>query len=89
MTGIYVINRRSHIKARSVKIVSKETSHIEKVISLANNGISNELSSHARTADGYKMFLNSESDGELICQQILDALLCLPNVNVVIERINC
>ena len=83
------MNRRSHIKARSVKIVSKETSHIEKVISLANNGISNELSSHARTANGYKMFLNSESDGELICEQILDALLCLPNVNVVIERINC
>ena len=89
MNGIHVINRRSYIKARSVKIVSKETSHIEKVISLANNGISNKLSSHAQTADGYKMFLNSESDGELICQQILDALLCLPNGYVVIERINC
>jgi len=89
MTGIYVINRRSYIKARSVKIVSKEPSYIEEVIRLANNGISNKVSSHARTADGYKMFLNSESDGELICQQILDALLCLPSGNVVIERINC
>lgn len=89
MTGIYVINRRSYINARSVKIVSKEPSYIEKIIRLANNGISNKLSSHSRTADGYKMFLNSESDGELICQQILDALLCLSNSYVVIERINC
>ena len=89
MTGIYVINRRSYIKAQIVKIVSEEPSYIEKVIRLANNGISNKLSSHSRTADGYQMFLYFESDGELICQQILDALLCLPNGNVVIERINC
>jgi hypothetical protein len=57
MTGIYVINRRSYIKARIVKIVSEEPSYIEKVIRLANNGISNKLSSHSRTADGYQMFL--------------------------------
>jgi hypothetical protein len=89
MTGICIINRRSYINARIVKIVSTEPSHIEKVIRLTNNGISNKLSSHSRTADGYQMFLNSESDGESICQQILDSLLCLPNGNVVIERINC
>jgi hypothetical protein len=69
--------------------MSKDLSYIEEIIRLANNGISNKLSSHARTADGYKMFLISETDGELICQQILDALLCLPNGNVVVERINC
>jgi hypothetical protein len=89
MIGIYVINRRSYIKARIIKIVSKEPSYIEKVIRLANDGISNKLSSHSRTPDGYQMFLNFESDGELICQQILDTLLCLPNCDVIIERINC
>jgi hypothetical protein len=35
------------------------------------------------------MFLDTETDGKIICQQILDALLRMPDGNVVIERINC
>ncbi len=55
----------------------------------ANNGMSHKLLSHARISNGYQMFLDTDTDGKTICQQILDALLRLPEGNVVIERINC
>ena len=89
MTGIYVIRRESHIKARAIKIKTMEQRHIEETINLANNGISAMLSSHSRTPEGYQIFLQSDADGDLICQRILDALLHLPYGSVVLERINC
>jgi hypothetical protein len=89
MTGIYVIRRESHIKAKSIKIKTMGQRHVEEIIKLANSGISAMLSSHSRTPEGYQIFLQSETDGGLICQQILDALLHLPYDRVVLERINC
>jgi hypothetical protein len=87
--GIFVIRRESHIKAKAIKIKTMGQRHIEETINLANNGISAMLSSHSRTPEGYQIFLQSDADGELICQQIIDALLCLPYDRVVLERINC
>jgi hypothetical protein len=87
--GIYVIRRESYIRARAIKIRTMGQRHIEETINLANNGISAMLSSHSRTPEGYQIFLQSDADGELICQQIIDALLCLPYDRVVLERINC
>ena len=87
--GIYVIRRESHIKAKAIKIKTTGPRHIEETISLVNNGISAMLSSHSRTPEGYQIFLQSGADGDLICQQILDALLRLPYEKVVLERINC
>jgi hypothetical protein len=89
MTGINVISRKSYIKARTIKIKTAQLFHIEETVKLANNGISSKLSSHSRTPEGYQMFLHVDTDGGLICQQILDALLRLPEGNIVIERINC
>jgi hypothetical protein len=89
ITGIYVIRRESHIKAKAIKIKTMGERHIEETINLVNNGISTMLSSHSRTPEGYQIFLQPDADGELICQQILDALLRLPHDSVVLERINC
>ncbi|MEN6320972.1 MAG: hypothetical protein ABFD82_19730 [Syntrophaceae bacterium] len=89
MNGIYVIRRESYIKARIIKVKTADQSHIEETIKLANNGMSHKLLSHARISNGYQMFLDTETDGRIICQQILDALLRMPDGNVVIERINC
>ena len=87
--GIYVIRRESHIKAKAIKIKTMGWRHIEETINLVNNGISAMLSSHSRTPEGYQIFLQPEADGDLICQQILDALLRLPYEKIVLERINC
>jgi len=87
--GIYVIRRESHIKAKVIKIKTTGQRHIEEIIKLANNSISAMLSSHARTPEGYQIFLQLDADGELICQKILDALLSLPSDMIVLERINC
>ncbi len=89
MIGIYVIRRKSYINAKTIKIKTMGQRHIEETIRLANNGIAAMLSSHSRTPEGYQIFLQSDSDGELICQQILDVLLRLPYERVVVERINC
>jgi hypothetical protein len=89
MNGICVISRESYIKARVIRVKTTEQRHIEETIKLANNGMSHKLLSHARIADGYQIFLDSNADGRMICQQLLDTLLCLPDGNVVIERINC
>ena len=89
MNGICVISRESYIKARVIRIKTTEQCHIEETIKLANNGFSPKLLSHARIADGYQIFLDADADGRMICQQLLDALLRLPDGNVVIERINC
>jgi hypothetical protein len=89
MTGINVISRKSYIKARIIKIKTAQLFHIEETVKLANNGISSKLSSHSRTPEGYQMFLHVDTDGGLICRQILDALLRLPEGSIVIERINC
>jgi hypothetical protein len=89
MNRIYVVSGESYIKARIIKIKTKEHIYIEEAISLANNGISTELSSHSRTSDGYEMFIRDDADGVSICRQILDALLRLPHGNVVVEKINC
>jgi len=89
MNRICVISRESYIKARIIKIKTTEQGCIEETIKLANNGFSSILLSHARIADGYQMFINSDADGKMICEKLLDALLCLPDGNVVIERINC
>lgn len=89
MNEICVISRESYIKARVIKIRSTQRCHIEEAIRLANNGFSPKISSHAPIADGYQMFLHSNADGKIICQKIIDALLRLPEGNVVIERINC
>lgn len=89
MNRICVIRRESYIKARIIKIKTTEQGCIEETIKLANNGFLSKLLSHARIPDGYQMFLNSDADGKIICEKLLDALLCLPDGNVVIERINC
>ena len=89
MNGICVISRESYIKARIIKIKTAEPCHIDETIKLANNGMSHKLLSHARISNGYQMFLDTDTDGKMICQQLLDALLRLPDGNVVIERINC
>jgi hypothetical protein len=89
MNEICVISRESYIKARVIRVRTTEQIPIEETIKLANNGMSHKLLSHARITDGYQMFLDSDADGRMICQQILDALLRLPDGNVVIERINC
>ena len=89
MDGICVISRESYIKARVIRVKTTEQCHIEETIKLANNGFSPKLLSHARISNGYQIFLDSDADGRMICQQILDALLRLPDGNVVIERINC
>ena len=86
---IYVIKRNSHIKARAIKIKTIGQRHIEETVNVVNNGILTKLSSHARTSDGYQIFLQPDADGEFICQQILDALLRLPYEKVVVEKINC
>jgi len=89
MNGICIVSRESYIKARIIKIKTTNESCIEEAIKLAANGISQMLLSHARVSDGYQMFLDSEADGKMICQQILDALPHLPDCNIVLERINC
>ena len=89
MERICIISRESFIKARVIKIKTTVNSHIEEIAKLANNGISHNLLSHARTPDGYKMFLYSDADGKMICQQIIDVLSRLPDDTVVVERINC
>jgi len=89
MTEICLISRESYIKARVIKIKTTEQSHIEETIKLANNGISLKVLSHARISDGYQMILDSDADGRMICQQLIDALLRLLDGSVVIERINC
>jgi hypothetical protein len=89
MNGICVISRESYIKARIIKIKTAEQCHIDETIKLASNGMSHKLLSHARISNGYQMFLDTDTDGKIICQQLLDALLRLPDGNVVIERINC
>jgi hypothetical protein len=89
MNGICIVSRESYIKARIIKIKTTNECYIDETIKLASNGISLMLLSHARVSDGYQMFLESEADGKIICQQILDALLRMPDGNVVIERINC
>ncbi len=89
MSGIYVIRRESHIKAKVIKIKTAGQRHIEETIRLANNGISAMLSSHSRTPEGYQLFLQVDADGELIYQKILDALLSLPCDRIILERINC
>ena len=86
---IYVIRRESHIKARAIKIKTMGQRHLEETINLATNGISAMLSSHSRTPEGYQIFLQSDADGDVICQKILDVLLRLPYDSVVLERINC
>jgi hypothetical protein len=87
--GIYVIRRESYIKARAIKIKTTGQRHIEETIHLVNNGMSAMLSSHSRTPEGYQIFLKPDADGEVICQQLLDALLRLPCDTVILERINC
>jgi len=89
MNGICVIIRESYIKARIIKIKTMEPCYIEEAIRLAGNGISAQLSSHSRTPEGYQMFLHENTDGGLVCHQILNALFHFPDGNVVIERINC
>jgi hypothetical protein len=89
ITGIYVIRRESHIKAKAIKIKTMGQRHIEETNNLANNGISAMLSSHSRTPEGYQIFLQPDADGDLICQRILDTLLRLPYDRVILERINC
>jgi hypothetical protein len=89
MNKICVISRESYIKARIIKIKTVDQGHIEETIKLANNGMSHKLLSHARISNGYQMFLDTDVDGKMIGQQILDALFRLPDGNVVIERINC
>ena len=89
MNEICVISRESYIKARIIKIKTANEYYIDEAIKLASNGISSMLLSHARIANGYQMFLDSEADGKVICQRIVDALLHMPFGNVVIERINC
>jgi hypothetical protein len=89
MNGICIVSRESYIKARIIKIKTTNECYIDETIKLASNGISLMLLSHARVSDGYQMFLESKADGKIICQQILDALLRMPDGNVVIERINC
>jgi hypothetical protein len=89
MNGICIVSRESYIKARIIKIKTTNERCIEEAIKLASNGISSTLLSHARVSDGYQMFLDSEADGKMICQRILDALLRMPDGNIVIERINC
>jgi len=89
MNRICVIRRESYIKARIIRIKSTEQGCIEETIKLANNGFSSQLLSHARIADGYQMFISSDTDGNMICDKLLDALWCLPDSSVVIERINC
>ncbi|HVO66178.1 MAG TPA: hypothetical protein VMT12_06835 [Syntrophales bacterium] len=89
MNGICIVSRESYIKARIIKVKTTNECYIEETIKLASNGISPMLLSHARISDGYQMFLDSEADGKAICQQILDALLHLPDGNIVIETINC
>jgi hypothetical protein len=89
MIRICVVTRESCIKARIVKIRSNEQSHIEETIKLVNNGISHMLLSHARISGGYQMFLDSDADGEVIFNQVLDVFSGLPEANVVIEKINC
>jgi hypothetical protein len=89
MNRICIIKRESYIKARVIRIKTTEEGCIEETIRMANNGFSSKLASHARIADGYQMFINSDVDGKMICDKLLDALLCLNNGNVVIERINC
>lgn len=89
MNGICVVSRESYIKARVIKIKTTNECCIEETIKLASNGIASTLLSHARVPGGYQMFLDSEADGKMICQRILDALLRLPDGNVVIERVNC
>jgi hypothetical protein len=89
MNRILLVSRESYIKARIIKIKTTNEYYIDETIKLASNGISLMLLSHARVSDGYQMFLDSEADGKMICQQILDALLRMPDGNVVIERINC
>ena len=64
ITGIYVIRRESHIKARAIKIKTTGQRHIEETINLVNNGISAMLSSHSRTSGGYQIFLQSDADGD-------------------------
>jgi len=87
--GICVIMRESYIKARIIKIKTKEQWYIEEAVTLACNGISTQLSSHSRTPEGYQMFLHENADGGILCHKILNALLRLPDGNVIIERINC
>ena len=89
MNGICVVSRESYIKARIIKIKTTNECYIDEAIKLASNGISSMLLSHARVSNGYQMFLDSEADGKIICQRILDALLHMPDGNIVIERINC
>jgi len=89
MNRICIVSRESFIKARVIKIKTTTDCHIEAIIKLANNGISHNLLSHARISDGYKMFLYSDANAKMICQQIIDVLLPLPDDDVVVERINC
>jgi hypothetical protein len=89
MNRICIISRESFIKARAIKIKTTLDCHIEAIIKLANNGISQNLLSHARIPDGYKMFLYSDADGKEICQQLIDVLSPLLDDNVVVEKINC
>jgi hypothetical protein len=89
ISGIYIIKRESYIKAKVIRIKTIRQCHIEESIRLANNGISAMLSSHGLIEDGYQMFLQGDTDGELICQKIIDALLPLIDDRVVLERINC
>jgi hypothetical protein len=89
INGIFVIRRESYINVKIIKIKTTGQRHIEESIKLANNGISPLLSSHARTREGYQIFLQPDAYAELICQKILDALLPLPYDKVVVERINC
>lgn len=89
MHEICVIMRESYIKARIIKIRTKEQCYIEEAIRLASNGISTQLSSHSQTPEGFQMFLNENADGGVVCHQILNALFRLPDGNVVVERINC
>lgn len=89
MQEICVIMRESYIKARIIKIRTKEPRYIEEAIRIASNGISTHLSSHSQTPEGFQMFLNENADGGAVCHQILNALFRLPDGNVVIERINC
>jgi len=89
MNRICVIKRESYIKARIIRIKTTEQNCIEETIRLAHNGFSSILLSHARIADGYQMFISADIDGKMICDKLLDALLCMPDGHVVIERINC
>jgi hypothetical protein len=89
MNRICVIKRESYIKARIIRIKTTEQNCIEETVRLANNGFSSILLSHARIVDGYQMFINADIDGKIICDKLLDALLCMPDGNVIIERINC